>query len=346
MRPFCRALAITIPLLAFLALAQQARNAGPYKMLKRVTVGGVGGFDYVDADEAGRRLYIARSGDGARISVFDLDRLEPAGEIPNVRAHGAVVSPKSHHGFASSKPIVMFDAKTLAIIRTIDVQGNPDGMFYDAFNDRVYVLSHAMPYVTVINAADGNVLGTIDIGGMPEEAASDGKGHLYIDVEDKGNIAVVDAKTMTVISHYDLEGKGGTCAGLAMDAKNGILFAACRNPQTMVILKASDGKIISTFPVGLAPDGAVFNPKTMEAFVPGRDGTLTVVKEKSPTDFEIEQTVETLPNAKTLTLDRRTNRILLIMADYTVPQIPATAGGRGNQGQMVPDSFSILVVSK
>ena len=122
----------------------------------------------------------------------------------------------------------MWDTKTLAPIKTIDVEGSPDGILYDPFNDRVYIFSHRAPNATVINAADGSVAGTIDLGGAPEQAASDGKGQIYVDIEDKGNIAVVDAKTMTVTAHYDLEGKGGTCAGLAMDAKNQILFATCR----------------------------------------------------------------------------------------------------------------------
>jgi hypothetical protein len=205
-------------------------------------VGGAGGFDYVYADEAGRRLYIPRTGNPARITVFNLDTLEPAGEIANTNARGAAVSPKSGHGFGSSKPVAMWDSKTLMPIKTIEVQGGPDGIMYDAFNDRVWVFSHIAPNATVVNAADGAVVGTVDLGGMPEQAASDGKGRLYVDLEDKNKIAVVDAKTLMKTGGYDLAGKGGTCAGLAMDVKNNILFATCRNPQVMVILSAADGK--------------------------------------------------------------------------------------------------------
>jgi len=261
---------------AFVATAQE----GPYKLLKTAKVGGAGGFDYVYADAAGRKLYIARTGPSPRITVFNLDTLEPAGEIPNASAHGVAVSSKASHGFATSKPVVMFDSKTLATIKTIDVEGNPDGILHDPFNDRVYILSHRAPNATVINASDGSIAGTIDLGGAPEQAVSDGKGKIYVDIEDKDNIAVVDAKTMTVTAHYDVAGKGGTCAGLAMDVKNNILFATCRNPQTMVILNASDGKIITTLPIGQGTDGAVFNPRTMEAFSSQGDGTLTVVKRK------------------------------------------------------------------
>ena len=330
----------------FAALTVFAQPAGgPYKVLKTAKVGGAGGFDYVNADVAGRKLYVARSGQGARINVFNLDTLDPVGEIPGVGAHGAVVSSKSNHGFASSKPVTMFDSKTLAVIKTIDVDGGPDGMLYDSFNDRVYVLSHRAPNATVINASDGSVVGTIDLGGAPEQAASDGKGHIYIDIEDKENIAVVDAKTLTVMAHYDLAGKGGVCAGLALDVKNNILFAACRNPQNMVILNAADGKILDALPIGAGTDGAAFNPKTMEAFSSQGDGTLTVIKENSPSSFVVEQNLETMRSAKTMTLDGKTNRILLIAAEFGQPATPQAPGGRG-RGQMVPDSFSILVVGK
>jgi DNA-binding beta-propeller fold protein YncE len=329
---------------ACLAFAQ----SGPYKIIKAAKVGGAGGFDYVYADSAGRKLYVARSGNPGRMTVFNLDTIEPAGEIPDVSAHGAAVSSKSGHGFASSKPVAMWDTKTMKPIKTIDVDGGPDGMLYDAFNDRVYIFSHRAPNATVINAADGSVVGTIDLGGAPEQAVSDGKGHLYVDIEDKDNIAVVDAKTMKVTANYDIAGKGGTCAGLAMDVKNRILFATCRNPQNMVILGADDGKVITTLPIGQGTDGAVFNPDTMEAFSSQGDGTLTIVKESSPTSFAVEQTLQTMRGGKTLTLDSKTGHILIIAAEYGPPPAPdpAQKGGRGPRAPMLPDSFTVLVVGK
>jgi hypothetical protein len=335
-------LAAVVAIMPFSSLAQQA---GPYKVLQTAKVGGEGGFDYVYADDAARKLYVPRLGPAGQINVFDLDTLKPAGVIANASAHGVAVDAKSQHGFGSSKPVVMFDAKTLATIKTIEVQGGPDGILGDPFNGRVYVLSHSAPNATVIDAKDGSVVGTIDLGGAPEQGVSDGKGHLYIDLEDKGSIAVVDAKTMKVTATYDLQGKGGTCAGLAMDVKNNILFAACRNPQTMVILNAGDGKILETLPIGGGTDGALFNPSTMEAFSSQGDGTLTIVKENSPTSFVVEQTLQTQPRAKTLTLDRKTNRLLLITAEFTPAPAPPP-GGRPGRGQMVPDSFSILEVGK
>ncbi len=338
--------ACAIAMLPFGSAAQPATGTGPYSVITRAKVGGDGGFDYVFADSDARRLYINRRGMPAHITIWDLDTLAPAGDIPNVNGHGVVIDPKTSHGFTTSKPVVMFDSKTLKPIKDIEVGGNPDGIFLDPFNQRVYDLSHAEPEVTVIDAKDGSIVGTIDIGGAPEQAVSDRNGHVYVDVEDKANIAVIDAKTLAVTAHYDLTGSGGTCAGLAMDVKNRILFASCRNPQNMVVLNADTGKILATLPIGRGTDGAVFNPSTMEVFSSQTDGTLSVIKEVSPTNFVLEQTVQTMPTAKTLALDTKTNRIFLIAAEFPpAPPRPAQ-GGQGNPNPMVPGSFSILVVGK
>jgi len=320
---------------------------GPYHVLSTNKVGGDGGFDYVNADSDGRRLYVARRSKTPHISVYNLDSIAADGDITGVGAHGAVVDGKYGHGFASSKPVAMFDSKTLASIKTIDVQGSPDGMICDPFNDRVYVLSHEAPNLTVIDAKDGSLLGTIDIGGAPEQAATDGAGHLYVDIEDKGAVAVIDTNTMKMTSSYDLAGKGGGNAGLAMDTKNHVLFVACRDPQVMVMLDANTGKFLSSLPIGRGCDGVVFNPDTNEAFSSQGDGTLTVIKEDSPTTFSIEQTVKTMAGAKTCTLDSKNGHILLIAAEYgPAPEAAAGGNGRPRRGPMVAGSFSVIVVGK
>jgi DNA-binding beta-propeller fold protein YncE len=333
-----------------LALASASDQGGstdsPYKVLKTAKVGGDGGFDYVYADSEGRRLYIPRMAPAKRIAVFNLDTLEPVGEIPDVSAHGVAVDPKSHHGFATSKPVTMWDTTTLKPIKTIDVEGNPDGILFDSFNQRVYILSHAAPNATVINSKDGTVVGTIDLGGAPEQAATDTKGHLYIDVEDKGNVAVVDAKSMQVTAHYDLAGNKAP-AGLAFDAKHHVLFVECREPAVSVVMDAKDGKIITTLPTGNGVDGAGFMPATLEAFSSQGDGTLTVIKERSPATFEVEETVKTMLSAKTMTIDSKTGHILLIGAEFGPPapeETPTT--GRRRRGPLVPGSFTIIEVGK
>ena len=325
----------------------------PYKVLSTTKVGGEGGFDYVTADVPNRTLHVARSGPAAiaHLAVFNLDTLAPIGDLPNLSAHGTAIDAASNHAFASSKPITMLDAKTLAIIKTIEVQGSPDGLLAEPSTGRIYVLSHAAPNVTVLNAKDGSIAGTIDLGGAPEQAATDNKGHLYIDLEDKDKIAVVDTATLKVTTTYDLAPTGGTCAGLALDVKNNILFATCRKPQAMVILSATTGKLLATLPIGAGTDGAVFNPATMEAFSSNGDGTLTIVKEASPTSFSVTQTLTTLPRAKTLTLDTKTNHILLITAEFGPAPAPAAPTAenpnpRPGRAPMLPGSFSILTVGK
>ncbi len=352
------ALAAIATLISFTALAR-AQESGPYKVLKIQLVGGEGGFDYVTADPDGRNLYVARSGPAGHIGVFNLDTLAQVGDIPGTSAHGGAVDTATGHGFATSKPVTMFDAKTFAILKKIDVQGNPDGYLNDAVNHRFYILSHQAPNITVLDDKDGSILGTIDLGGAPEQAVIDGHGKIYVDLEDKAAIAVIDADAMKMVGRYDLSSKGGGCAGLALDAKNGILFAACRDKNNMIILSAADGHIFTDLPIGVGCDGATFNPETMEVFSSQGDGTLTVIKENSPTNFAVEQTVITPARAKTITLDTKTGSLFLITAEYgPTPAAPAQpagaappAGGppafmRGPRPPMIPGSFQILVVGK
>jgi len=339
------------------AVAQAPNSdAGPYRIQKIQLVGGDGGFDYVTADPDGRNLFVARSGPAGHIGVFNLDTLAQVGDIPGVSSHGGAVDTATGHGFATSKPVTMFDAKTFAILKKIDVQGNPDGYLNDPFNHRFYILSHAEPNITVLDDKDGSILGTIDIGGAPEQAVTDGRGKIYVDIEDKAAIAVIDAATMKMTGKYDLSSKGSGCAGLALDAKNNILFAACRDKNNMIILSATDGHIVTDLPIGAGCDGATFNPDTMEAFSSQGDGTLTVIKEESPTSFSVEQTVPTPARAKTLTLDSKTGQIYLITAEYgPVPPPPAhpaplppgaPAWARMPRPPMIPHSFQIVVVGK
>ena len=302
---------------------------------------GTGGIDYVYADNEGRRLYVPR---GNQVMVFDIETLKQVGAITNVSARGAIVDPKSHHGFSSSRPVIMWDSKTLEQLKTIDVQGRPDAILMEPLTQRVYVFSHSAPNVTVIDAKDGSIAGTIDLGGAPEQAVSDSEGHVYVDLEDKDQVAVIDVKSLQVTARYDLGGKGGTPAGLALDARNHVLFVMCRKPQNCVILDAKDGKIITTLPLGSGSDCGGFNPATMEAFSSQRDGTLTIIKENSPTSFEVEQTVKTKPGAKTCALDTKKNQIILI----TTEKAPAPAAGTATPPPRGggPSFLDILVVGR
>ena len=342
-----------------MGLAQQHSAAGPYKVLKTVKAGGEGNWDYIYADVAGRRLYIPRRGGAGvttRLTIFNLDTLEPAGEIEGIGGNGAAVDPKSGHGFTSSRPVSMFDIRTMKLIKTIDVgAAAPDGIVFDAFNDRVYVFSHPTKDATVIDSRDGNVLGTIDLGGVPEQGVPDGKGMLYVVMQDAdGSVTAVDVKTMKATAHYPL-GDIGRCNGLAMDLKNRVLFAACAQsgnplpqpPQPMmVILRANDGKILTSLPLAGGSDGAVFNPATMEAFSTHGNGTLTVVKETGPTAFEVEQNLQTMNGARTIAFDSKTNRIFTMSDERGPAPPPPPGGGRGARGGPIPGSFTILMIGK
>jgi DNA-binding beta-propeller fold protein YncE len=368
---FVSILTSTIVFAAAIGLAQQPSSGGPYKVLKTARVGGEGGWDYIYADVAGRRLYIPRRGSAAveatdtrpaapavptRLTIFNLDTLEPVGEIEGVGGNGAAVDPKSGHGFTSSKPVSMFDTKTMKLVKTIDVgAAQPDGILFDAFNDRVYIFSHPTKDATVIDAKDGTVLGTIDLGGVPEQGVADGKGMLFVVMQDaQGSVTAVDVKTMKATGHYPFGDKGG-CNGLALDGKNRVLFAACGrsgNPPVtppqpmMVILRADDGQILASLPLAGGSDGAVFNPSTMEAFSTHGNGTLTVVKENSPTSFEVEQNLQTMAGARTVTFDSKTNHILMMSDERGPAPPPPPGGGRGGRAPAVPGSFTILMVGK
>jgi DNA-binding beta-propeller fold protein YncE len=342
------------------AVSGLAQQAGAYKVLKSARVGGEGGWDYIFADAAGRRLYIPRGASPAgeaRLTIFNLDTLEPAGEIAGIGGNGTAVDPKSGHGFTSDHPQVsMFDTKTMALIKKIDVgMARPDGIHFDAFNQRVYVFSHPTKDATVIDTKDGTVIGTIDLGGVPEQGVADGKGMLYAVMQDAvGSVTAVDVKTMKAVAHYSFVDKGG-CNGLALDVKNQILFAACGrsgNPPVqpaqpmMVIMSAKDGKILANLPLAGSSDGAVFNPETMEAFSTQGNGTMTIVKENSPTSFEVEQNLQTMNGARTVTFDSKTGHLFTMSQERGPAPPPPPGGGRGQQGTVVPGSFTILMVGK
>jgi len=373
-----------------LAPIGSAQSIGPYKVLKTARVGGEGATDYIYADTVGRRLYIARGATQAReasattpavpafekrLTIFDIDTLEPAGVIPGVGGNGATVCPNTGHGFTSDHPQPsMFDVKTLKLIKTIDVpeRFSADGIYCDTSSDRVYIGSHPTKSLLVVDAKDGTVLGNVDLGGTPEQTVGDGKGTIYQVLQERqGGVAVIDVKSMKVTKTYPFPDNGG-CNGLALDVKNQILFAACnvvsapatppstpdpgaKPPQAFVILSARDGKILERLPLAGGSDGAAFNPQTMEAFSTQGNGTMTIVKEKSPTSFEVEQDLKTWPSngARTIAFDSKTGH-LFAMASEVEPPPPAppagtspTAGGRGaGRGAVIPGSFTIIMVGK
>lgn len=322
-----------------------AQTDNPYKVLDTAQLMGAGSIDYVYADNDARRVYVPR---GSNTFVFGLDDHKYIGAITNISGHGVAIDTATHHGFSSSAQIGMFDTETMQKIKSIEVKGRPDGIMLEPFTHRVFIFSHQDPSITVIDPKDGSVVGTVDVGGAMEQAQSDGAGKLYVDVEDEKKIAVVDVKTLKVIAKYDLGDGAGEPAGLGLDVKNHILFAMCANPGVCVVVNADTGKVLTTLPLGSGTDGGLFNPSTMEAFSSQRDGTLTVIKESSPTSFAVEQTVQTKAGCKTLSLDTKNNRIVTICTERMPQAVSATpvaetnaptgqrrgGGGRGGPGNL------------
>ncbi len=367
------ALAFALVVLPVSLPAQQGGSPGPYKVLRRAQVGGEGGWDYIYAGPDGR-LYIPRGAERAepatdstpatqaataRITVYDLRTLDLVGVIPNTGGHGVVVDPRSGHGFSSSPEVTMFDTKTLEVLKRIDVgSARPDGIVFDPYDERVYVFSHPTKNATVIDARTGDVVGTIALGGTPEEGVPDGHGTLYDVMQDeRGSVAVVNVNTMKTVAHYPL-GDAGRCNGLALDAEHHVLFAACASSggtdarpgkPVMVVLSATDGKILARFPLPGGSDGAVFDPATQEAFATLFNGYLAVVKENSPTSFEMEQVLPTMMGARTITLDPSTNRIYTMSNRWGPPPAEPAGRARGRyprRGRPVPGSFTILEIGK
>jgi hypothetical protein len=315
--------AAVVGLSSFLILAHVApagdSAAGPYKILATTQIPAAGRIDYVTADSVNRRVYVAC---GDAVSVFDLDTYKLAGTLANAAGHGVAIDPEGQTGLVSGNPATFFNTKTLQAIKTVPAPG-ADGYLFDAPTHHFVIGSHRAPNLLVVDSKNGSIVGKVEAIGPDganaavEQGVTDDEGHLYFDVANAHHIAVVDAKTLKVTGHFDLGDKGKGPAGLAIDTKNHILFAMCRGERrggtpTCVILSAVDGKIITTLPLAGGSDGAVFNPRTMEAFSSHGNGTLSVIKENSPTEFVVEGTVKTKPRAKTCALDTKTNHVIVI----------------------------------
>jgi DNA-binding beta-propeller fold protein YncE len=319
--------------------AGQSAGASGYHVIKTIPVGGEGFWDYLAADSSGRRLYISR---GTHVQVLDTDSYTLVGDIPDTQGvHGIALAPELGRGFTSNgraNTVTIFDLKTLKILGTASTGTNPDAIVYDGVTKRVFTMNGRSNNATAINAADGTVAGTVDLAGRPEFAAADGKGNIYVNIEDKSEIVQLVAQNLKVLNRWPL----APCeepSGLAMDTKNRRLFAGCHN-QMMAVVDADSGKVVATPPIGQGVDANRFDPETSYAFASNGDGTLTVVHEDSPDKFSVVENVPTKRSARTMALDEKTHNIFLSAADFE----PPAPGER--RGKMKPDSFVIVVVGK
>ena len=318
-----------------------AANPSGYKLLKTIKIGGEGGWDYVFNDANAHRLYVSHA---TKVVVIDTEKDAVIGEIPNTNGvHGIAVAEDLKRGFISDgrdNNVTIFDLATLKTLSTVPTGKNPDAIIYDAASKRVFTFNGGSSDTTAIDAGNGKVAGTIALGGKPEFAVSDGKGTIFVNIEDKSEIVAFDPNKLAVKSRWSIA-PGEEPSGLAFDPQTRRLFAVCSN-EKMIVLNADNGKIVADVPTGKGTDAAAFDPKTKLVFASNGEGTLTVVREENGDKFTVVENVPTKRGARTMTLDAKTDKIYLPTAEFGAP--PAPTKDRPNpRPAIIADSFVILV---
>ena len=324
--------------------------------VRKITIAGEGGWDYLTADAASKRLYVSRSN---RIIVVDTESEKVVGELAGTPGvHGVAVVPDLNKGFTSNggdSSVTAFDLKTLKEIGRVKVGGGPDAIMFEPTTNRVFTFNHGSKDATAVDPSSVTVAGTVALGGVPEAAVSDGKGHVFVNIMDTNEVVEFDAKALRAVNRWSLA-PGQHPTGLAMDREHRRLFSVCGGSQTMVVLDADSGNVLATLPIGRGSDGCAFDPARGLAYSSnGGDGTLTVVREEKPGKFGVAATIPTQPSARTIALDPQTHRIYLAAATAApAPAAPAktetkkaptgATKGAGRRRNMVPGSFAILVV--
>jgi DNA-binding beta-propeller fold protein YncE len=315
-----------------------------YKITGRYPIGGVGGFDYVMLDGATRRLYVSHA---TQVEVLDADSGKIVGTITDTPGvHGVAIASPSKHGFTSNgreNKVSMFDPATLQLIKKIDVGKGPDGIYYEPKTKRVFTNNHGSHDITAIDAATGEVVGTVQAKGDGEQAIIGADALIYVNIEDTAEVVAFDPKSLEVKKRFPI-GVAKVPTGLAYDAKTNRLFIGCRSEPKMVVMDAGTGKVINSFPIGAAVDYAGFDPGAHLIFFSCGDGTLSIYREKSADAYEDAGAVKTQPSAKTMAFDPKTKNIFLPAAEI-LEGPPAQPGGRPTRSQK-PGSFGVLVVGK
>lgn len=326
--------------------AQTASRPAGYHVTAKIPLSDTGGgWDYLLADAAHRRLFISHTD---HVLVYDMDHGKIVGTIaPTPGVHGIAIAPELNRGFISNgrgNSVTIFALDSLKNLQTVAVTGqNPDAIIYDSASRRVFTFNGRSGSSTAIDAATGKVVGTIDLGGRPEYAVPDGKGHIYNNLEDKSELLEIDAHSLRILQRWPL----APCespSGLAMDTAHRRLFAGCHN-RMMAVINADSGKVLTTLPIGSGVDANRFDPGTGLAFSSNGDGTITVVREVTPQKFEVLGNVPTERGARTMALDTRTHDLYTVTAKFG-PMPPRQPGQRFRRPPMIPGSFTLIKVQR
>src|SRR3984893_1690 len=334
---------VSIISLSLAAVAFAAAGPG-YHVIKTYKVGGDGGWDYLTTDSDARHIYISR---GTHVMVGDADSGKSVGDIGDTQGvHGIALAPELGLGFTSNGregTVSIFDINTLATSSKVKVGDNPDAILYDPATKRVFTFNGRSQDSTAIDATSGKVLGTIKLDGRPEFAATDGKGFVFVNIEDKSELSEIDANKLEVKATWPL----APCkepSGLAMDQKNRRLFSGCDN-KMMAVVNADTGKVLATPAIGDGVDATAFDGETGLAFASCGEGVLTVVREEAPDKFSVAENVPTQQGARTLALDSKTHNVYVVTAKFGPPPA-ATADNPHPRRAILADSFVFLVIGK
>ena len=327
------------------ALAQKAPAAAPYHLLNTIAIGGEGGWDYLNVDPAGERLYVSH---GTQVEVVDLKTRKVIGTIPNTPGvHGIDVVPSANRGYITcgrNNTCVVFNLKTLKPIGAPIPTGlKPDALLYDAFSKRVFLFSNDGGKSTVLDANTGAVVDTAELGGDAEAPATDGKGHIFVNIENKSEVIEFNAKTLAVIKRHSVA-PGEEPTGLAYDPKTNRLFSGCAN-EKMVVTDSKTGKQIAVLPTAKGTDGATFDASTNNVIVSNGSGTFTVIHEDTPNKYTVVANVPTASGARTIAIDPKSHHLFTCTADYG-PVPAATTENPHPRPSIVPGTFRVLEFGK
>lgn len=324
-------------LAALLPAALVVAAATGYHVTGEIKIGGEGGWDYLTVDSAARRLYVSHA---THVVVVDLDTNKVVGDIPNTPGvHGIAIAAELNRGFISNgrgNTVTIFDLKTLKPVGSATAGENPDSIRYDAVSGRVFAFNGRSKNATVIDAKSGSVVATIALAGKPEFSVADGKGRLYVNIEDTSEMVEIDAAKATVLKKYSLTPCEGP-SGLAIDTKSRRLFSVCSN-RLMAVSDPDAGKVVATPAIGAGSDGAAFDQAVGYAFSSNGDGTLTIVQQTAG-KWDVADNIATERGARTIAVDEKTHKVYL----PTAKTAPSTGGGRAT---FLPETFKVLVVGK